>query len=77
VDEGFGLDSGEIIMIHLRGQAPEGRLAAPETARMRGGHGGQLSQAGSLKSFAPCIAGLSVVLPMILTKPEQVSRGPK
>jgi hypothetical protein len=29
---------GEII-IHLRGQAPEGCLAAPDTARMRGEDG--------------------------------------
>jgi hypothetical protein len=50
-------------IIHLLGQAPEGFLAAPDTARMRGRAWSSIEPRHTIRSFAPRGDGLSVVLP--------------
>jgi hypothetical protein len=52
------------MIIHLRGQAPDGCLDAPDTARMRGKAWGPIEPSRPLRSFTPRVDGLSVVTPL-------------
>jgi hypothetical protein len=63
-----------VIIIHSLGQAPEGCLAAPDTARMGGRAWSPIDPRHTFKSLTPCVDGLSVVT-RVGTLPGRGMRG--